>query len=87
MATCYVRGMKNSYSVTIRSDEEPRSFASLAAARAYARERVGDPRLYVSHWYATGDSTEACSCYGTLAECRADEDGAHAARIEREVQS
>jgi hypothetical protein len=51
------------------------------ACDAAARKR-GWRGAYASHWFAI-EGGEACCIYETKAECDADQDGAHAIRIER----
>lgn len=71
--------MRNKYILVLRADEPALRFSSRVAALAAARARFGG-RVYQSGSYRT-DNGHAVSLYPTLVECRADLDGAHAARL------
>ncbi len=73
-----VGGMKR-YILVLRADEPALRYTSRKAALAVARARFGG-RVYASGSYRT-DNGDAVSLYPSLAECKADADGAHAARL------
>ena len=76
MVRCYL---------TLRADVGKVAYPSKASAMAAARASFGG-RVYRSHVYTIVDSDDrdwsAVSLYPSLSECRADHDGAHAARLE-----
>ena len=71
--------------LTLRADEGKVGYSSKAAALAEARRHFGG-RVYRSHVYTIVDADDrdwsAVSLYPTRRECLADQDGAHASRLE-----